>query len=75
MIDIGKVARFIVNRETSSGYYLKEVNGTDEVFMPPSMAPLKVKLTTLFLLIKLLSDCVLKFPVIVFIIPRLILLY
>ena len=50
MIEIGKMNRMVVSRETKSGYYLisTEVDPDDyydegEVFMPPSMGPYKVK--------------------------------
>jgi predicted RNA-binding protein (virulence factor B family) len=38
MIEIGKVNNLYVDYENESGYYLKEPNGYDEVFLPPSMA-------------------------------------
>ena len=44
MIDIGKVNDLIVSRETSSGFYLRDPETGDEVFMPPSMAPIKMKM-------------------------------
>jgi predicted RNA-binding protein (virulence factor B family) len=51
VIEIGKMNRMVVSRETKSGYYLisTEVDPDDyydegEVFMPPSMGPYKVKM-------------------------------
>lgn len=38
MIEIGKINNLYVDYENESGYYLKEPNGYDEVFLPPSMA-------------------------------------
>lgn len=45
MLEVGKVNKLKVNRETTSGYYLcsKEDDYADEVFMPASLAPLKIK--------------------------------
>lgn len=45
MIEIGQVNQLIVSRETSSGYYLKNPDTNEEVFMPPSLAPIKVKVS------------------------------
>lgn len=42
MINIGKVNYLIVDRSTSSGYYLRDKDQENEVFMPPSLGPLKV---------------------------------
>ena len=42
MIEIGKVNDLILIDETESGYYLKDLNSDDEVFMPPPLAPLKM---------------------------------
>jgi len=43
MIEIGKVNKLIVARETKSGFYLKDPEGTDEVFLPAAMAPLRLE--------------------------------
>lgn len=50
MLEIGKMNRMVVSRETKSGYYListevdpEDYYDEDEVFMPPSMGPYKVK--------------------------------
>lgn len=43
MIEIGRVNKLIVSRESSSGYYLKEDSDSiDEIFMPPNLGPLNV---------------------------------
>ena len=39
MIEIGKINHLTFYRETDSGFYLKDQNSDDEVFMPPAMAP------------------------------------
>ena len=44
MIEIGKVNSLIISRETASGYYLKDVSSEEEVFMPPSMSPIRTKI-------------------------------
>ena len=44
MIEVGKINRLIVNRETNSGFYLKDLNSDEEVFIPPAMAPLLIKI-------------------------------
>ncbi len=44
MIEIGKVNNLTVNRETKSGFYLKDLESDEEVFMPPSMAPIKMSI-------------------------------
>lgn len=38
MIQIGQINHLYVKRETDSGFYLREPNGHEEVFLPPSMA-------------------------------------
>ncbi len=44
MIEIGKVNTLLVSKETKSGHYLSLPEAPDvEVFMPPSMAPIRVK--------------------------------
>lgn len=43
MIRIGQINTLYVNRETDSGYYLREPNRFDEVFLPPSMAHTDIK--------------------------------
>lgn len=43
MIRIGEINSLYVSRETDSGYYLREPNGYDEVFLPPSMAQNEIK--------------------------------
>lgn len=42
MIEIGQVNRLVVCRESSSGFYLKEPDAIDEVFMPPNLGPVNV---------------------------------
>ena len=42
MIEIGQVNKLVVCRESSSGYYLKDAESIDEVFMPPSLGPLNI---------------------------------
>lgn len=42
MIEIGKVNDLVMNRETKSGFYLIDVETDEEVFMPPSMAPMEM---------------------------------
>jgi len=44
VIEVGQVNKLIVERETSSGYYLKDSLSEEEVFMPPALAPLRVQL-------------------------------
>lgn len=44
MIEIGKVNDLLIGRETDSGYYLKDLETEQEVFMPPSMAPIRTKI-------------------------------
>lgn len=44
MIKIGEINSLYVNRETDSGYYLREPNRFDEVFLPPSMAKENLKI-------------------------------
>jgi len=44
VIEIGKSGIFVVCRETSSGYYLRELDSNSEVFMPPAMAPINIKI-------------------------------
>ncbi len=39
MINIGKMNNLTVKRETSSGYYLSNEEGIEEVFLPPALAP------------------------------------
>lgn len=38
VINIGKINKLIVDRETNSGYYLRDTESDYEVFMPPSLA-------------------------------------
>jgi len=42
VIEIGKVNKLVVVRETSSGYYLKEDDSFEEIFMPPSLGPMNL---------------------------------
>lgn len=42
MIEIGQINKLIVCRESSSGYYLKERESIDEVFMPPNLGPVNI---------------------------------
>ena len=44
MIEIGKVNNLLIGRETDSGYYLKDLESEQEVFMPPSMSPIRTKI-------------------------------
>jgi uncharacterized protein len=44
MIEIGKINKLFISRETASGYYLKLQDDDEEVFMPPAMAPIRVKI-------------------------------
>ncbi|WP_127717073.1 S1 RNA-binding domain-containing protein [Halobacteriovorax sp. HLS] len=43
MFEIGKVNSLTVSRETKSGFYLKDDDSIDEIFMPPSMAPINLQ--------------------------------
>ncbi|MCO4793195.1 MAG: hypothetical protein KC493_05770 [Bacteriovoracaceae bacterium] len=42
MIEIGKINKLIVSRETKSGYYLTDEENSEEVFLPPSMGPIRI---------------------------------
>ncbi len=44
MIEIGQINRLVVCRESSSGYYLKELDSIDEVFMPPNLGPVNISM-------------------------------
>jgi uncharacterized protein len=44
VIEIGKVNNLLIGRETDSGYYLKDLESEQEVFMPPSMSPIRTKI-------------------------------
>lgn len=44
MLEIGKINKLVVNRETKSGYYLQLLDGDEEVFMPPALSPFNVKI-------------------------------
>lgn len=44
VIEVGKVNHLLVFRETDSGYYLKSLDGDDEVFMPPALADQEITL-------------------------------
>ena len=43
MIEVGKMNELVVCGESDSGYYLKSEDSAEEIFMPPSLAPLNVK--------------------------------
>lgn len=43
MIKIGEMNNLYVNRETDSGFYLREPNGNDEVFLPPALSDKDLK--------------------------------
>ncbi|MCK5883270.1 MAG: hypothetical protein KAG61_06245 [Bacteriovoracaceae bacterium] len=43
MIEIGKVNNLIFFRENTSGFYLRDDESGEEVFMPPAMAPVKME--------------------------------
>lgn len=43
MFEIGKVNKLNVSRENKSGFYLKHEDSIQEIFMPPAMAPLDLK--------------------------------
>jgi predicted RNA-binding protein (virulence factor B family) len=43
MFEIGKVNHLNVSRENKSGFYLKHEDSIQEIFMPPSMAPMDLK--------------------------------
>lgn len=42
VIEIGKVNKLIVTRETKSGYYLTAPDSFDEIFMPPALGPINL---------------------------------
>jgi uncharacterized protein len=46
LIEIGKVQKFKVLKETKSGFYLEpiDIDSDEEVFMPPALAPLNLKI-------------------------------
>jgi predicted RNA-binding protein (virulence factor B family) len=44
MFEIGKVNKLIVSRENKSGFYLKHPDSIDEIFMPPAMAPMNLRI-------------------------------
>ena len=44
MIEIGKINKYTVKRETKSGYYLQVEGEFGEVFLPPSLSKTKVEI-------------------------------
>lgn len=44
MLEIGQISKFIVEQDTGSGFYIKDVETDKEVYMPSFMAPMQVSI-------------------------------